>query len=350
MSSIFSILFSISFVLIGVAIILINIFGNKSQYKKKRIKRYLNKLNRTALYQSLIFITTTIILIGDSSEKYIMVALCCSSLCYLQFVAVIAYRLSIVTIKEKFFNIIQISAIILFPTLILLPVLANLFIIIIGTAALAIICYAFIISHDYLINLKAKEQIIEFIVVLFITMLLIALHGLWLSYIPTIIIAILANSKPSRIFGRDNSTIVRTYTLPSLEKITLEDSTENNNKEAMKERLLDYLESTKEYLNPDIRITDVANKIYTNKSYLSNVIHSKLDKNFIQLIHYYRIKEAINIFSQDPSITMAQLCEKSGFNSMSSFSSAFKIHTGSTPAEWCKSYKRKMIKDVIRDS
>ena len=349
MLSIISILFSIAFVLIGITILSINIFGNKSEYKKKRIKKYLIKLNRSALYQCVIFIIITIILITKESPEYQAVAICCSSICYLQFVSVIAYRLSIVTLKEKLFDIIQISSITLIPILILFPISSKIVSIIICLVALCVISYSFIVSHDYLINLKAKEQIIEFIIVLFLTMILISLNGLWLSYIPTIVIAIMANSKPSRLFGRDNSTIVRTYTLPSLEKITLEDSTENDNKDAMKERLLDYLESTKEYLNPDIRITDVANKIYTNKSYLSNVIHSKLDKNFIQLIHYYRIKEAINIFSQDPSITMGQLCEKSGFNSMSSFSSAFKIHTGSTPAEWCKSYRRKMIKDSLKE-
>lgn len=115
--------------------------------------------------------------------------------------------------------------------------------------------------------------------------------------------------------------------------------------EKLKNKICELLEREKLYLNPNIRVSDVAKLLFTNKNYVAQAIKSRMGKNFCQLVHYYRIKEAIRVFSLSPDIQMQELAHRVGFNSMTTFNGAFSRNTGYTPAEWCKEYKRKNTKD-----
>ncbi|MBQ6072451.1 MAG: AraC family transcriptional regulator [Bacteroidales bacterium] len=118
-------------------------------------------------------------------------------------------------------------------------------------------------------------------------------------------------------------------------------SLKDSDMEDLKERLCNVLEREKLYLNPDIRVSDLAERLYTNKSYLAQTIKIKLNKNFCQLVHYYRVREAMRLYAHDPDLTITQLCRRVGFNSMTTFNTAFGRNTGYTPAEWCKQYRKK---------
>ena len=131
--------------------------------------------------------------------------------------------------------------------------------------------------------------------------------------------------------------------IPNADRI-LEDagpSLKDSDMEELKDRLCNVLEREKLYLNPDIRVGDLAERLYTNKSYLAQTIKIKLNKNFCQLVHYYRVREAMRIYSQNPELTITQLCRRVGFNSMTTFNTAFGRNTGFTPAEWCKEYRKR---------
>ncbi|MBQ3941286.1 MAG: AraC family transcriptional regulator, partial [Bacteroidales bacterium] len=56
------------------------------------------------------------------------------------------------------------------------------------------------------------------------------------------------------------------------------------------------------------------------------------NKNFCQLVHYYRVREAMRIYAQHPDLTITQLSRRVGFNSMTTFNTAFGRNTGYTPA------------------
>ena len=131
--------------------------------------------------------------------------------------------------------------------------------------------------------------------------------------------------------------------IPNADRI-LEDagpSLKDSDMEELKDRLCNVLEREKLYLNPDIRVGDLAERLYTNKSYLAQTIKIKLNKNFCQLVHYYRVREAMRIYAQNPDLTITQLCRRVGFNSMTTFNTAFGRNTGFTPAEWCKEYRKR---------
>lgn len=131
--------------------------------------------------------------------------------------------------------------------------------------------------------------------------------------------------------------------IPNADRILADDgpSLKDSDMEELKERLCNVLEREKLYLNPDIRVGDLAERLYTNKSYLAQTIKIKLNKNFCQLVHYYRVREAMRIYAQHPDLTITQLSRRVGFNSMTTFNTAFGRNTGYTPAEWCKEYRKR---------
>jgi len=111
--------------------------------------------------------------------------------------------------------------------------------------------------------------------------------------------------------------------------------------ECLKTKICSTLEREKLYLNPQIRVTEIAERLCTNKNYVAQAIKLKMNKNFCQLIHYYRVREAMDIYSRNPEMSMAELAKSVGFNSMTTFNSAFSRNTGYTPAEWCREFRQK---------
>lgn len=109
----------------------------------------------------------------------------------------------------------------------------------------------------------------------------------------------------------------------------------------LKDRVCELLQREKLYRNPKIRVADIAERLGTNKSYLAQAIRLKTNKNFCQLIHSYRVKEAVRLFEEDSSLSIGQLSRMVGFNSMTTFNSAFSRNTGCTPAEWCREFRKK---------
>ena len=129
--------------------------------------------------------------------------------------------------------------------------------------------------------------------------------------------------------------------------------TENMEKETLMEglivdeykiiqRLILYFESHKPYLNKDLKLADVSKQIYTNRTYLSRALNQRLSKNFNQFVNYYRVKEACNLFLENPLIKINEMSMQSGFKSLSSFTTAFSLNMRYTPAEWCKEVKRRL--------
>ncbi len=137
------------------------------------------------------------------------------------------------------------------------------------------------------------------------------------------------------------------FSLPILGKVSDINELSNSESEQLKIRLIALFEKDKPYLSKDISISEVAMMLYTNKTYLSKVINNDIKKNFRELVNYFRVREAIKIYSANSNISMGELCSMSGFNNIASFTSAFKLNTGYTPGEWKREIKNK--KDCINE-
>jgi AraC-like DNA-binding protein len=101
-------------------------------------------------------------------------------------------------------------------------------------------------------------------------------------------------------------------------------------------RLLKHMETKKPYLDVDLTILDVAESLNIPRHYLTQVINEKLNKNFYQFINEYRVEEVKSLLKDKDykKYTMTAVAFEAGFNSKSSFNSAFKEITGMTPSEY----------------
>lgn len=111
------------------------------------------------------------------------------------------------------------------------------------------------------------------------------------------------------------------------------------------ERLVSLLESERIYLNPELRVTEVAEKMGLSESFLRNVIKVKTNDTLCPMLHKYRIREAKRLVSLNPDIPLKELMRRCGYNSPTTFNNAFVRATGKTPAAWCKEYKQRNLKN-----
>ncbi len=114
--------------------------------------------------------------------------------------------------------------------------------------------------------------------------------------------------------------------------------------EELKEKLRKVMKNEKPFLDCDLTISVLANKIETTTHKLSQVINETYHKNFFDFINSYRIEEVKNqlMDSENDHYKIMAVAYDCGFNSKSTFYSIFKKHTRLTPSE----YKSEMLKQL----
>ncbi|MBE6250208.1 MAG: helix-turn-helix transcriptional regulator [Bacteroidales bacterium] len=110
------------------------------------------------------------------------------------------------------------------------------------------------------------------------------------------------------------------------------------------DRVLDYFQDNRPYLNHDLTINDVVKVLFTNKLYISKAICMYTGRNFCQFVNYYRITYAIDIFRKDPTLKVVDISSRSGFNSSVSFSMAFRLFIGEKPSDWFRRERARLTK------
>lgn len=109
----------------------------------------------------------------------------------------------------------------------------------------------------------------------------------------------------------------------------------NEEKHEIRKALENYILNTKIYLDPNLKIEDLAKKIHISVRKLSATINQVFKYNFNRFINEYRITEAKGRILENPEKTVIdKLYMNVGFNSRSAFNHAFKESTGKTPAEF----------------
>lgn len=103
-------------------------------------------------------------------------------------------------------------------------------------------------------------------------------------------------------------------------------------------KLKKYMLNEKPFLNPALTIQDISKEMNFPVRELSVLINHQLGQHFYDFVNTYRIENAMEIL-KDPSkskVTILEILYEVGFNSKSSFNTAFKKHTGNTPTEFRK--------------
>ncbi|MBN2805422.1 MAG: AraC family transcriptional regulator [Prolixibacteraceae bacterium] len=103
----------------------------------------------------------------------------------------------------------------------------------------------------------------------------------------------------------------------------------------IEKQLLNYFNIEKPYLNPDLNMTLLSEKLELPKYHLTEVLNKNLGKNFFQFVNEYRV-EAVKKYLTDPkqNYSIEAIGYECGFNSKSTFFAVFKSTTGLTPKEF----------------
>ena len=92
------------------------------------------------------------------------------------------------------------------------------------------------------------------------------------------------------------------------------------------------MQEQKPYLKSNFSLPELAHLLGVSVHALSQAINDGLGKSFFELVAGYRVEEAKRLLLEQPNIKVEEIAEQVGYNSKSSFNTAFKKFTGSTPS------------------
>ena len=110
---------------------------------------------------------------------------------------------------------------------------------------------------------------------------------------------------------------------------------DDQTKETLTEKILQYMNTDKPYLNASLTLQILAEETGTTTHELSEIINTKFQLNFNQFINAYRIELAKKLLlSTDKKV--ATIAFEVGFKSLSNFNTTFKKIESYTPSEYRK--------------
>ena len=109
----------------------------------------------------------------------------------------------------------------------------------------------------------------------------------------------------------------------------------------LKENLLKLLNEDKVFLNNDLNLEVLSEKLGTTRHNTSQVINEHFNMSFSELMNQYRIDEATEILKKDKynSLSIIQVAYEVGFNNKVSFNKYFKKQLSLTPTQYIKSIR-----------
>lgn len=98
----------------------------------------------------------------------------------------------------------------------------------------------------------------------------------------------------------------------------------------------------KQFQNTNLTLKSLSESLYVSPQILSQVINQKSGKNFNNFVNAFRIEESKRLLHLEAfkTQTIASIAYEVGFNSISSFNTAFKKQTGETP----QTYRQQLLK------
>lgn len=101
-------------------------------------------------------------------------------------------------------------------------------------------------------------------------------------------------------------------------------------------QLIEFMQSEKPYLNPDLTLQQLASQVNISPHYLSQVINEQFKANFFEYINRFRVEEVKSRINNPKfdSFSLLGIAFDSGFNSKSAFNRIFKKFTNQTPSQY----------------
>lgn len=197
--------------------------------------------------------------------------------------------------------------------------------------------------ESFVASLKNIFMFLEWEKAYFYSLLIISLISL--AYITWMVFRIMLNPE---LFRGINSKLqlVSSMVKEGDEQITNSDSATSFNRNVNDKinKLNRYMVEEEPFLDPSLTIYLLSKKINISTKELSLLINHDLNQHFFDYINSFRIRKAMEILS-DPTkkeLTILEILYDVGFNSKSSFNTAFKKYSGLTPTQ----YRKKHLKPV----
>ncbi len=104
----------------------------------------------------------------------------------------------------------------------------------------------------------------------------------------------------------------------------------------LKKKLSGYMTDRQRYLYSELSLSNLSDELEVSSKILSQVINEGYSCNFFDFVNGFRIEEAKSIFTNqtDENMTIQEVMYDSGFNSKSTFNTAFKKVTLQTPTQF----------------
>lgn len=99
------------------------------------------------------------------------------------------------------------------------------------------------------------------------------------------------------------------------------------------EKIRKLMSDEKLYLYPNLKVSDLARRLNSNRNYVYNAINVEMGISFSDYINGQRIDYASQLLEEHPELSINDVMFKSGFTSTSAFYRNFKKFKGITPTE-----------------
>lgn len=111
---------------------------------------------------------------------------------------------------------------------------------------------------------------------------------------------------------------------------------------SVERKMLQRVIDEKMFLDPDISLISLAETLHTNRTYLSNNIHTFFNRNFSDFINHLRIDYALELMrSALPDVNIKEIAILSGYNHLQSFYRNFTQIMEMTPGTWVEKQNKK---------
>jgi AraC-like DNA-binding protein len=109
-----------------------------------------------------------------------------------------------------------------------------------------------------------------------------------------------------------------------------------NRQEEMVCQLKEMMEKNRLFLEPELTIQMLGEKLNVSPYYISQVLNQRLKTNFYDFVNQYRVEEAkiLLLAPSNGNFTILSIAFDSGFNSKTTFNTVFKKFTAQTPSQF----------------
>ncbi|MDF2192266.1 helix-turn-helix domain-containing protein [Paraflavitalea sp. CAU 1676] len=115
---------------------------------------------------------------------------------------------------------------------------------------------------------------------------------------------------------------------------------------SIREQLMALVGAEKIYLQRDLKLKEVADRLNTSVHHLSQVLNERMGISFSDFVNKLRIEEAARLLAAGDDSKIESIALDTGFNNKVSFNKAFKKFTGTTPSQ----YKIQHLADAAIDA